>query len=372
MSNQTSRTKFLFLYFAAWLPPAVLYAFLIYLQSNDRSVEGAIFGGLQSMLSAALLGLGVWSIARRMAERPRPVATLIAVHLGLAIVYTTVWTGLIVLTIALFAPPQVLRMFMQYALGWELLTGVLIYGLVAGISHAVATSKRLRREREAAARAETLRARAELSALRAQMNPHFLFNTLHSVAALVRADPVAAEQALERLATLLRRVLDVNRAGVDQIALGEEWDVVRDQLELEKLRYGDRLRVVTDIESDALECAVPLFALQPLVENAVRHGVAARTEPCTVAIGARIAGETLEIEVKDDGPGADRRATLSAVGLGLRSVRSRLLAMYGDRGGFHVETAPGEGFLVRLTLPAVVAERAGLVGMAGRGAAVHA
>src|SRR6185295_6075001 len=117
-----------------------------------------------------------------------------------------------------------LTAFLEYALGWELLTGLLIYGMVAGIAQAVAVGARLRRERDAASRAEALRARAELSALRAQMNPHFLFNTLHSISALVRTDPRAVEDALERLALLLRRLLDVNRAGADQIVLAEEWE----------------------------------------------------------------------------------------------------------------------------------------------------
>jgi len=351
----SSRARFLGLYFAAWVPVAVLYSFLIYAQSRDRSLSGAIIGGGESVLFAALLGLGVWAITRRLAERPRPLSALIGVHILLGIAYSALWSGLIVLSIALFAPPAILTAFLEYALGWELLTGLLIYGMVAGIAQAVAVGARLRRERDAASRAEALRARAELSALRAQMNPHFLFNTLHSISALVRTDPRAVEDALERLALLLRRLLDVNRAGADQIVLAEEWEIVRDQLELEKLRFGDRLRVVTDLESDALECRIPIFTLQPLVENAVRHGVAAQTKPCTVRVSARVVGDVLEIDVHDDGAGADPKAVQSAKGLGLHAIRQRLLALYGDRAGVHVETSPGRGFLVRVTLPAVTA-----------------
>jgi signal transduction histidine kinase len=350
-----TRLRFLSIYFAAWIPVAALYSLLIYRSSNDRSPYGSIIGGVESVLFASLLGVVVWTTTRRLAERSRPTRTLVGAHLLLSIAYTVTWTGLIVLSIALFAPKPVLTSFLQYALGWELLTGLFLYGMVAGISHAVTVTRRLRREHEAAAKAEALRARAELSALRAQMNPHFLFNTLHSISALVRTDPRAVEDALERLALLLRRLLDVNRAGTDQISLGEEWEIVGNQLELEKLRYGERLHVVADIESEALECLIPIFTLQPLVENAVRHGVASRTERCTVTIGAHMRGETLEIEVRDDGPGADPRVAMNAPGLGLRSVRQRLMAQYGDRAGVHIETAPGKGFLVRVALPAFAA-----------------
>jgi sensor histidine kinase YesM len=348
-----ARFRFAILYVATWIPAAAIYSVLIYFQTPDRDVYGAIWGGTQSVATAAILGLGVWAATRRLAERQRPVRTLVLAHISLSLAYTVLWTGVITLSIAVFAPAFVLQEYIRYGVGWQFLTGIFVYGMVAGIAHALTVTRRLRREREAAAKAEALRARAELSALRAQMNPHFLFNTLHSIAALVRTDPRAVEDALERLAHLLRRLLDANRAGVDQIALQDEWEIVRDQLELEKLRFGDRLNVATDFESDALECQIPTFTLQPLVENAVRHGVAARTQGCTLNITARIRNETLEMEVQDDGPGADLRTATNAAGLGLRAVRQRLLAQYGDRAGVHIETAPGRGFLVRVTLPAI-------------------
>jgi two-component system LytT family sensor kinase len=356
----TARSRFLLTYFVAWAPFAALYSLLIYLSSEIdpdrvRSAYGAVSGGVVSIVIASLLGLVVWRVSRRLAERQSAASTAVVAHVLLAIAYSITWTVFIALSIAFFAPPQVIAMFLQKAAGWNALTGLFLYGMVAGIAHAVTVGARLRRERDAASKAEALRARAELSALRAQMNPHFLFNTLHSISALVRTDPGAVEDALERLALLLRRLLNVNRAGADQLALGEEWEIVRDQLELEKLRFGDRLRVVTEIEIDALECQIPIFTMQPLVENAVRHGVAAQTKPCTVTISACVRGETLEIDVRDDGPGADPRTALNASGLGLRAIRQRLLAQYGDRAGLHVESVPGAGFKVRVTLPAVAA-----------------
>ena len=347
-----SRLRFALWYSLAWLPVAALYAVMIYVSSTPRSIAGAAVGGLQSVVIAALLGLPVWAITRVLAERPRRFTTLAVVHMALSLVYGLAWSGLIWLSIALAAPAGVVQEYVRTALGWQVLTGIFVYGMLAGVAHAITVGRRLRAEREAVTRADALRARAELSALRSQMNPHFLFNTLHSISAVVHTDPHAAEQALERLATLLRRLLDTKRLGADHVALGDEWEIVRDQLALEQLRFGDRLRVETKVEADALDCAIPVFTLQPLVENAIKHGVSAQTRSCTVKIGARVQGDTLEIEVADDGPGAEAKTAVNAKGLGIRAVRERLLARYGDRSGMRVETAPGQGFRVRVTLPA--------------------
>jgi signal transduction histidine kinase len=354
------RVRFLIAYFAAWIPAAVLYGLMIYrVTPPPRSAKDAAFGGAESVLVAALLGLVVWWNISRIADRPRPWYLLSVVHVLAGVAYTAAWNAFVLASIYFFAPRVIFDDYVRFGFGWNLLTGVFMYGIVAGAAHALTATKRLRREREATAKAEALRTRAELSALRAQMNPHFLFNTLHSISALVRSDPRAAEDALERLAVLLRRLLDTNRLGADQVPLGEEWDIVRDQLQLESLRFGDRLRVVETVESEALDCLIPMFTLQPLVENAVKHGVASRTQPCTVRVSARVASgedgrELLQLEVQDDGPGADKRAALNATGLGLRAIRQRIMAQYGDRGGVHVDTAPGQGFLVRVSIPAAV------------------
>jgi two-component sensor histidine kinase len=347
------RSRFLTGYFIAWVPIAALYTALIYFGDKDRFLSGAITGGVQSTLTAAVLGLAVWVIATRLADRARPIWMLAAVHVGLAVLYSAAWSGLILLSIWLFAPQAVFKIFVDYALGWNFLTGLFFYGVIAGIAHAVAVTKRLVREREATAKAESLRARAELAALRAQMNPHFLFNTLNSIAALIRSEPSSAEAALERLATLLRRVLDATRGGSDQWALAEEWDIVRAQLELEKLRFGDRLIIDTAIENDALDCQIPVFTLQPLVENAIRHGVAAQTAPCTVRIMAHVRSEKLMLGVTDNGPGADLEAVRSAPGLGIRSIAQRLATIFGTRAHVQVDTERGHGFLVGIAMPAI-------------------
>jgi LytS/YehU family sensor histidine kinase len=223
--------------------------------------------------------------------------------------------------------------------------------VIVGVAHALTAARRVREREAAAARADAARARAELSALRARLDPHFLFNTLHSVGALVRADSAAAESALERFADLLRYVLDAERGGRDDVALHDELAFVRSYLALEQLRLGERLQVVEEVDPDALECAVPPLTLQPLVENAIRHGLAPLARGGTLRVTAGFDGDLLALEVADDGAGADAATTSRAAGLGLSTVRQRLQGRWPEA-RTDVVTAPGEGFVVRLRLPA--------------------
>jgi LytS/YehU family sensor histidine kinase len=237
-------------------------------------------------------------------------------------------------------------------------SGLFLYGVVAAVGHAVAVGRRLR-EREAAA------TRAELHALRAQLDPHFLFNTLHSLVALARRDPAAVERGLETFGALLRYVLDANRrgagtptpargaAGDDDVALADEMTFVRDYLTLERLRLGDRLRVVEALDDEALDCAVPPFTVQPLAENAIRHGLAPRAAGGTLRLSATVddAG-VLTIEVADDGVGCDPARPSLASGIGLGLVRRRLLARFGPTALMETTAAPASGFRVRIAVPA--------------------
>src|SRR5262249_31162477 len=152
-------------------------------------------------------------------------------------------TAEVVVSIKYHASASDYEQYMREAFGWQLLYGMALYGLVVGISYAVQAARRLRDEERRAARAEALRVDAQLRALRAQLNPHFLFNTLHSITALVRIDPASGERALEQFAALLRYVLDVNRERSEEVPLEEEMAFVRTYLALERLRLAERLHV---------------------------------------------------------------------------------------------------------------------------------
>jgi LytS/YehU family sensor histidine kinase len=229
-------------------------------------------------------------------------------------------------------------------------TGLLIYVTIAGVVYAVQTTERLRAEEARATRAENLRTRAELEALRAQLNPHFLFNMLHSLMTLVRHDPLAAEDALERLASLLRHTL-MTMKDADDVALSEELDFVENYLALEHLRLGDRLRIEKRIQAETLGCRLPPFTLQPLIENSIRYAISTQPQGGVLQIKAERRDGLLCIEVCDDGPGARLEEVETSNGIGVRIVRQRLMTRYGDQASFHLETGPGKGFSVRLEIP---------------------
>ncbi|MGE5834486.1 MAG: sensor histidine kinase [Acidobacteriota bacterium] len=328
-------------------------------------------------ITFALTGLPIWTAVRAALANSIPDALLAiaAIRISLAIDRAhSAAPGLVarhapgaIPLVALAAASKGLLIWIDYVIVartpyqfspalvfWHTFLSALVYVTVAAATHAWLIGKRLREEEANAVRAEALRARAEIAALRAQLNPHFLFNTLHSVLGLVRRDPALAEAALEKLGDLLHYATRVHRNGVDWIALRHECDFVDTYLDLEAIRLGDRLRVVRNLDESALECQVPTFSLQPLVENAVRHGIAPRAEGGQIVIGARLQpdGNRLRLEVCNDGAG--RASTDSDEGgLGLRVLRERLDALYRGTASMTAGSTPGGGYSVVLTLPVV-------------------
>jgi sensor histidine kinase YesM len=346
-----SRARFAFLYALAWVPLAALYAIVLGTrQGVERS--GAIWGAIAAVGTAAILGIPAWWASMRIRYERGTRIRFFVLHAVLGALYTGLMTTEIATSIKYRAPAGDYRQFMEQALGWQLLYGMALYGLVVGISYAVQAAHRLRVEERRAARAEALRIDAELRALRAQLNPHFLFNTLHSITALVRIDPSSGERALEQFAAILRYVLDVNRERSEEVQLEEELGFVRTYLSLERLRLAERLKVTEDIDPEALECLLPAFTLQPLVENAIRHGIAPRAGEGTLRISAHLDNEQLVLEVADDGAGADGARVAGASGVGLNAVRQRLEARWGASARMEIVTAPRNGFLVRIVVPA--------------------
>src|SRR5947207_8288077 len=178
---------------------------------------------------------------------------------------------------------------------------VLVYAALVALAHAADYSREARDRERRALQLEAQLARARLGALQAQLHPHFLFNALNGIAELIHEDPAAAERMVLRLGDLLRAALRDSDA--QEITLGRELEFVRAYLEVEQVRFQDRLSVDWRIDPVALPALVPALVLQPLVENALRHGVAAHTGSCRVTVGAALVGGSLRLEVSDTGPG---------------------------------------------------------------------
>ena len=191
-------------------------------------------------------------------------------------------------------------------------------------------------------------ARAQLQSLRLQLHPHFLFNTLNTINALISSDRHAAERVVSGLSELLR--MSLSSASEQEVTLAKELDLLAHYIEIQQIRFQDRLTVSFRIDPDARYALVPNLVLQPLVENAIRHGIAPRAAPGHVVVSARRRDDRLEMSVVDDGVGENPRAD-HRDGVGLGNTRARLLSLYGSEHGFEAGTVASGGFAVRIEIP---------------------
>jgi signal transduction histidine kinase len=227
---------------------------------------------------------------------------------------------------------------------WEMAT----YWAIIGFSYAVGYYRQAQDRALRASQLETRLAEAQLQALQRQLHPHFLFNTLNAISALMHRDVNAADQMLARLSDLLRMALD--QPGAQEIPLKDELEFLEKYLEIEQTRFGDRLTVRFDIDPETLDALVPNLVLQPLVENSIRHAIGPRIEPGTIQVHARRAGEALRLQVIDNGPGL-RRAGRPGTGVGLANTRLRLEHLYGAGGQLTLAEPPEGGLVAAVTLP---------------------
>ena len=232
-----------------------------------------------------------------------------------------------------------------------------IYGLLLLLNQVFRYYRRFREGELRSSQLETQLTQAQLQALKMQLHPHFLFNTLHSISALVHSDPNTADRMIARLGDFLRLTLE--NSGAQEVSLEKEIEFLKCYLEIERIRFRDRLTTSLDIEPRSLDTPVPNLILQPIVENALRHGVSQRTTPGHVEISAKRYDGSLRIQVRDNGPGL---ATISnpngrqREGLGLSNTRARLAQLYGEAHGFEISNAPEGGLVVTLEIPVVQAK----------------
>ena len=228
---------------------------------------------------------------------------------------------------------------------WEMMT----YWAIVGLSHAVLYYRESRERALRAAQLETKLVEAHLQRLQQQLHPHFLFNTLHAISTLMHRDVEAADRTLMRLSDLLRLTLD--NLGQQEITLKAELDFVAKYLQIEQTRFNDRLVARFDVQPEALDALVPNMLLQPLVENAIKHGIARKTGPGHIDITARRDGDKLWMEVRDDGVGLTEDAlTALKKGIGVSTTRARLQHLFGADHRFEFHRQPG-GLAVVVAIP---------------------
>jgi two-component system, LytTR family, sensor kinase len=229
---------------------------------------------------------------------------------------------------------------------------LIFYALLLGIAHAGLYHERYRERERAAERLAAGLTEARLQALKMQLQPHFLFNTLNAISALIPADAKPARRMVARLGDLLR--ISLEHEDTQEVTLREELEFLEPYLEIEQARLDDRLTVVMEIAPETLDSRVPHLLLQPLVENAIRHGIAPRIEPGRVEISATRGADDhfLHLEVRDDGPGVDRdNQGGTRKGVGLANIQSRLEQLYDGKHRFELANHAEGGTVVRIALP---------------------
>lgn len=321
-----------------WLPVWALVMTLMLVAHPQIGLQNAALGSLRMIVAAAALGLAVQRFVERRPWPGRVTPRFVAMHLLAAIIYSVSWLVLSSSIASIFEGALVIAI--GPSMHATLVMGVWLYVMIAGVSYTTQTTER-------AARAEAEAARAQLAALRSQINPHFLFNALHTVVQLIPREPKQAAQAAEQLAALLRTAIEEDR---DVVSVAEELAFVEKYLELERIRFGDRLRVHIDVSSDARSATLPSFAVQTLVENAVRHGAAPRVEPTDLTIAGSVSNGALTLTVRDTGAGATEANLTNGTGTGLGRLRERLGVMYDGRA--RLDIAPrSDGLSASLVIP---------------------
>jgi sensor histidine kinase YesM len=318
-------------------------------------------------ISALLTPLIVWAGRRWPLDRQH-LARLIGLHLLLSLAWALLKLSLEAtfhLTWNEFSPlrpPVTLQSEVTLLFIFGFHTSVVAYWVVLSIQTAFRNYARFQERAQAALRSdlrasqlETQVAQARLGALKAQLQPHFLFNTLNAIVVLVRQQKGRqAEETLARFSDLLRAVLaDME---TQEVTLARELEYLKLYLSIEQGRFSDRLRVDIEVDPELLDAAVPHMGLQPLVENAIKHGVGSRATPGVITIRAERCGDALHVIVRDDGAGfrvaeGPQAAEKGGMGLGLTNTRARLRQLYGEAAQLRAENAPGGGAQVTMVLP---------------------
>jgi len=340
----------------AWIVPAILggidAAVQAHLWDHKPAPLRAILFASGDWILYAILTPGVFAISRRWPlARPHLIGR-ISLHFLFSLLFCAAWAASGTLLRALLQPQALGGNVWRSFASWLFVTfpfGVAVYLSMVGVEHAIRYFAEARdRELQLVRLSEQLTS-ARFSALQAQLNPHFLFNTLNTITVLVRdGDRSGAIQIVEHLSEILRRTLSRHRT--DEVTLAEELELVREYLAIEQARFSDRLRVEFEIDDAALPAAVPSFALQHLVENAIRHGIARSADAGRVKLVARRDRDMMELLVIDDGEGIGDEP-LFPKGHGIENTRERLRSLYGDRASLLVTRRVQGGTIAALRLP---------------------
>ena len=357
--------------FGFWLLFGTFSGLLVYYQSSTNPKHYTLARSLYLELSFALISAAfgplILSLAHRFRIERRIWLRNLGIHVAAAICISIVekflWDVLVL-------PPEsyIHKNFaftkLFKSVSGALDTGIIVYFLILLVDYAIDYYQRYQTSLIEAAQLQTQLVQSQLQALKMQLHPHFLFNTLNTISALVQEDPEGAERMIARLSDLLR--LSLERTGVQEVPLREELEFLHLYLDIERTRFEERLAVSFDIDDDAMDARVPSLILQPIVENAIRHGLFNRTSNGHISIHAARQGSNLSLMVKDNGCGLPVDGVYRRNGLGLATTRGRLERLYGNSQSLILRNVKDGGVEARILLPYLTQEaKTGVRGVYG-------
>ncbi len=377
----TSRSKAAIRRYAAYFAVWTALGLFMFSQSLAQRYFSRDTTPLSHYLSSWLIGVYLWFLltpfvlwlGRRFAFEGKHKARRIALHLVLSVVLALLqlsfeslvfrWFGLFPAIMVNFASTLIFLFIIAFH------NSVLTYWTILGIQYGFSWYGRYQERKQEALRLELRSSelqsqlvQARLSALNMQLQPHFLFNTLNTIMVLVRQQKSReAEEMLGRLGDLLRCVLE--DVDTQEVPLRRELEYLELYLAIEQVRFQDRLLISIDVGPEALDAAAPYMGLQPIVENAIRHGIGRSSTAGNIRISARHVNGSLEIKVEDDGPGPALENAARTRGIGLANTRARLKQLYGDAGRFTLERGNPGGAVATMTVPFRVAPEIGEIGL---------
>jgi hypothetical protein len=305
----------------------------------------------------AVISLIVWVASKAISQRRWSLTRQVLVHVALGLLLVTAWEAIYGAYLRMAIGPTVWDSVYRGTWMFQVINAGVLYGGVLGGTLAIQATSRARAHERRQHELALLTRDAELRALNAQLEPHFLLNTLNSVMALMDAQPADARRMLERLCELFKAALEELQE--HDVALGRELDLIEAYLGIEQVRFADRLRTTVDVPPDLREVRVPPFLLQPIVENAIKHGIAPFSGPGSIAIRARRDGTATRIDISDSGPGfvrhedhAGREHHEPAAGAHGLSLAERRLRAFAPGGGLRAERGADGRFTISLRIPA--------------------
>jgi two-component system, LytTR family, sensor kinase len=318
----------------------------------ELTYREAVLSGIATWFPWAVLAPAMFYLCRWFPFEPGTWRLSFLVHLPTSVVFGFAWSA--IRWASSFSPwvdekpLELMKVFVAHGYMW-----FLAYWTLVTVHEAWHNYQRFRQGELRASQLEARLAQAQLEVLKGQLHPHFLFNTLHAISTLIHKDPDSADEMVAQLSDLLRMTLA--NIGIQEVPLQQELEFLRRYLDIQQMRFQDRLRVVVDVPAEALDVRVPNQVLQPLVENAIRHGVDARKGEGLIEIRARAEGEMLKLFVRDDGPGLRPEALngtrTQGQGIGLSNTRARLRELYGPVSMLELANHPAGGTQVSLSIP---------------------